>query len=91
MPTDWSIVDSELVHKIKTKFNGNPRYVEIVHQLNKKSHETTEFSLTQNIILNEESSEQGNEKHKEEIKKLKSDILNDEISVYEAEETMEMV
>lgn len=90
MPTDWSIVDSDLVHKIKTKFNGNPRHVEVVNQLNKKSHETTEFSFSPSIILNEEYTGE-NEEHKEEIKNLESEIFNDIVSVYEADEMMEMV
>lgn len=89
MPTDWSIVDSDLVHKIKTKFNGNPRHVEVVHQLNKKSHETTTFSFTPSVIFNEETTEE-NEEHKE-IKNLETEIFNDLSSIYETDEMMEMV
>lgn len=91
MPTDWPIIDSDLVHKIKTKFNGNPRYVEVVNKINKKSHETTESLLARSINFNEEYMEEGNEEHKEEIKKLESEIFNDVVSVFEAEEMAEMV
>lgn len=90
MPTDWSIFESNMVRKIKTKFNGNPRYIELTDKFIKNSQKVTEPMLS-NTVLNDEYMEDGEEEHKEEIKKLESIIFNDITADLEAEEIMEVV
>jgi len=85
MPTDWSTSDVDIVCKLKTKFNGNPRYVEEADKFNKKSMEKTKLSLVPSIILNNEYNME-DEEHKKYIKESESGIFKD-MSVFEAEET----
>lgn len=39
MPTDWPHYGTELVRRIKKKFNGNPRHVEISNKPSNRVHE----------------------------------------------------
>jgi len=87
MPTDWSTLETDLVRKIKTKFYGNPRYVEIIGNSNKKSQETTEHPIAQNVEL--KFDEEGGE---EDITNINSLTYNDIVSVtVETDEIMETV
>lgn len=90
MPTDCPIFESDMLHKIKTKFHGNPRYVEVADKFIKMLKKKTEYTVS-NTILNEEYMEGAEEEHKKEIKQLENTIFNDITSVSEAEEIMEIV
>lgn len=88
MPTDWSIVEIDLVRKIKTKLYGNPRYVEFIDDSNKKSHDTTEHSIAPSLILNNnytEGGEEDNINHSENI------TYKDIVSLNESNEDFEIV
>lgn len=89
MPTDWSIFESDMVRKLKTKFIGNLRHIEVLDKFIKKSKKIIEHTFS-HTILNDEYVEDGEEEHREEIKKLESIIFND-ITDSEAEEIMKEV
>lgn len=88
MPTDWSITELDTVQKLKSKFNGNPRYVEVMDKFNKKSKGTTDHSTSS--LLKDEYMDEG-EEHREAVQRLESSIFNDLVSNHEAEDIMEMV
>lgn len=90
MPTDWSITEFETVQKIKNKFNGNPRYVEVVDTFNKQSKETNDYSTTPSSILKEEYMDDV-EENRDAVKGLESTIFNDLVSNHETEDIMETV
>jgi len=85
MPTDWSVIETDLVRKIKTRFHGNPRYLEWIDKSNKKSHETTERPIAPSIVFNDDYLEGG----EEEVKNLESLTYNDIVSVTEFDEVMD--
>lgn len=87
MPTDWSTLETDMVRKIKNKFYGDPRHVEIIGNSNKKSHETTEHPIAQNVEL--KFDEEGGE---EEIININNLTYDDVVSVTaETDEIMETV
>lgn len=85
MPTDWTTLESNLVNKVKNKFYGNPRHVEIADF--KKKSNVVEHSTEPSEMLHEEYAEGEEEEHKN-IKRLNSSIINDIISIDGTEETM---
>lgn len=98
MPTDWPITETDLVRRIKTKFNGNPRYVEIADNFVKNSGEPEAVGSMPNVYYNDESGVEGGEEdynhsnHAKYVKPIKSVNLDDIVStVSETEETVETV
>lgn len=90
MPTDWSILESNWVTKLKTRFNGNPRHVEMINELEKTSNEITEHLSASSLTSNDEYLE-GGEEQRENTKKLESVIFNDVLLMSGVDESMEMV
>lgn len=92
MPTDWSILESNAVSKLKTRFNGNPRHVEMTDTFKKrfKSHEINEYLSASSLISNDDYME-GEEEQREITKQLESVIFNDTLLTAGVEESMEMV
>jgi len=87
MPTDWSTLQTDMVRKIKTKFYGNPRYVEVIGNSYKKSQETTEYPIAPNLVL--KFDEEGGE---EDINDVHNLTYDDVVSVTaETDEIMETV
>lgn len=87
MPTDWSTLETDMVRKLKTKFYGNPRYVETIDNSHKKSQETTEYPIAPSVAL--KFDEEGGE---EDINNVESLTYNDVVSVTaETDEMMETV
>ncbi|CAI6355248.1 unnamed protein product [Macrosiphum euphorbiae] len=86
MPTDWSTLQTDMVRKIKTKFYGNPRYVEIIGNSNKKSQETAETPIAPNVVLTFDE-----ELVEEDINNLDSLKYDDVVSITaETDEIVEM-
>lgn len=82
MPTDWTIFESRVALQIKTKFNGNPRYMTEAENFNKKSPEQSTESST---MLNNEYNEN------EEIKSTESLVFDELLPASETEEMVEKV
>lgn len=82
MPTDWLIIEFDKALKIKTQFNGNPRYIETTNKLSTNLKEKNEFSPKKSIILTDEYLDE--EEHKEDIKYMGSVIFD---TLSEVEET----
>jgi len=92
MPTDWPIFALNIVCKIKSKFKGNIRYVE-VDAFNKKSLVTTgiDHTLAPSVTSNDEYMESVEDENNKNIKRLDSELINEIISVSETEETADTV
>jgi len=91
MPTDWSTLETDMVRKLKTKFYGNPRYVETIDNSNKKSQETTEYSIAPNLALKHDDYAEGGEEDNI-MNNVESLTYNDVVSVTaEFDEIMETV
>lgn len=87
MPTDWSTHETDMVRKIKIKFYGDPRHVETIGNSNKKSLETTEHPIAQNVEF--KFDEEGGE---EDIINVDGLTYDDIVSVTaETDEIMETV
>jgi hypothetical protein len=82
MPTDWSTFKSNVACQVKTKFNGNPRFIAEKYNLKKKS---LVQSANSSIIINNEYVED------EETKPLESIVFDDLLSISEPEEIVEQV
>jgi len=88
MPTDWSILETDLARKIKTKLYGNPRYLEWVDNSNKKSQETTEYPIAPSVVVKYEDYMESGE---DDVHNAENITFNDVVSIDEAEEMMETV
>jgi len=91
MPTDWTTLETDMVRKLKTKLYGNPRYVETIDNSNKKSQETTEYPIANNVVIKfDDSVEGGEEDHN--MNSVESLTYNDIVSVTtETDEILETV
>lgn len=88
MPTDWSILETDLVRRIKTKLYGNPRYLETIDNSNKKSQETTEYPIAPSVVMKYDDYVESGE---EDVQNIENITFNDVISINEADEIMETV
>ncbi|KAE9524057.1 hypothetical protein AGLY_015538 [Aphis glycines] len=86
MPTDWSILETDLVRRIKTKLYGNPRYLETIDNSNKKSQETTEYPIAPSVVMKYDDYVESGE---EDVQNIENITFNDVISINEADEIME--
>lgn len=86
MPTDWSSSGTYLVRKIRTRFYGNPRYLEVADRFLEINNST----VASNLMFNDEAF-YGEEGIQENSRHLENEIFNDLQSETDAEETTETV
>lgn len=81
MPTDWSARDVRTVRRIKTKFTGNPRYVEGIDS-EFTGGKPLSAEPTANLALKDDDNDDDDdydetEERNDDMKRLESEIFND--------------